>query len=195
MGLNALPKGKSHALSPLKSGLFPVLMEEGLGMPMWGCPTSGIHHMIKSLQLPLSYTILIGLQIFGHGPLPSQFYSTNTWYSPSPSPIKVSSPSPTFGLSQYHTYHFPLSFPLFIHTLVYPLKLKMSSRRSRISEEEINELISKLQSLLPETRRCGGGRVSKHKTLLNLSQPLSPAMAANKVMLHLFFCIPRQRIY
>ncbi|URE39988.1 Transcription factor bHLH135 [Musa troglodytarum] len=31
----------------------------------------------------------------------------------------------------------------------------MSSRRSRISEEEITELISKLQSLLPETRRRG----------------------------------------
>ncbi|URE39990.1 Transcription factor bHLH135 [Musa troglodytarum] len=36
----------------------------------------------------------------------------------------------------------------------------MSSRRSRISEEEITELISKLQSLLPETRRRGASRVS-----------------------------------
>ncbi|WOK94239.1 transcription factor ILI5-like [Canna indica] len=41
----------------------------------------------------------------------------------------------------------------------------MSSRRSRISEEEINELISKLQSLLPETRRRGGGRTSAAKLL------------------------------
>lgn len=38
----------------------------------------------------------------------------------------------------------------------------MSSRRTRISEEEINELISKLQSLLPESRRRGSGRVSNH---------------------------------
>ncbi|KAJ4756825.1 Transcription factor ILI5 [Rhynchospora pubera] len=35
----------------------------------------------------------------------------------------------------------------------------MSSRRSRISEEEINELISKLQSLVPESRRRGSNRV------------------------------------
>ncbi|KAJ8461529.1 hypothetical protein OPV22_034455 [Ensete ventricosum] len=41
----------------------------------------------------------------------------------------------------------------------------MSSRRSRISEEEINELISKLQSLLPETRRRGAGRASAAKLL------------------------------
>ncbi|CAD5188962.1 transcription factor ILI5-like [Musa acuminata AAA Group] len=41
----------------------------------------------------------------------------------------------------------------------------MSSRRSRISEEEINELISKLQSLLPETRRRGAGRASSAKLL------------------------------
>jgi hypothetical protein len=39
----------------------------------------------------------------------------------------------------------------------------MSSRRSSrgaISEEEINELISKLQSLLPNARRRGSGQVS-----------------------------------
>ncbi|CAD5177110.1 transcription factor ILI5-like [Musa acuminata AAA Group] len=41
----------------------------------------------------------------------------------------------------------------------------MSSRRSRVSEEEINELISKLQSLLPEARRRGGGRASAAKLL------------------------------
>uniref|UniRef100_A0ACD6AFK9 Uncharacterized protein n=1 Tax=Avena sativa TaxID=4498 RepID=A0ACD6AFK9_AVESA len=38
----------------------------------------------------------------------------------------------------------------------------MSGRRSRgsVSEEEINELISKLQSLLPNARRRGGGSSS-----------------------------------
>ncbi|XP_042381704.1 transcription factor ILI5-like [Zingiber officinale] len=42
----------------------------------------------------------------------------------------------------------------------------MSSRRNRVvSEEEINELISKLQSLLPETRRRGAGRASAAKLL------------------------------
>ncbi|KAM0936818.1 putative transcription factor bHLH family [Dioscorea sansibarensis] len=42
----------------------------------------------------------------------------------------------------------------------------MSSRRSRnITEEEINELISKLQTLLPESRRRGAGRVSAAKLL------------------------------
>ncbi|CAL9166516.1 unnamed protein product [Musa hybrid cultivar] len=41
----------------------------------------------------------------------------------------------------------------------------MSSRRSRISEEEITELISKLQSLLPETRRRGASRASTAKVL------------------------------
>ncbi|CAL9135376.1 transcription factor ILI5-like [Musa acuminata AAA Group] len=41
----------------------------------------------------------------------------------------------------------------------------MSSRRSRISEEEITELISKLQSLLPETRRRGASRASAAKVL------------------------------
>ncbi|KAJ0975263.1 hypothetical protein J5N97_017228 [Dioscorea zingiberensis] len=42
----------------------------------------------------------------------------------------------------------------------------MSSRRSRnITEEEINELISKLQSLLPESRRRGAGRASASKLL------------------------------
>ncbi|KAH7652601.1 Myc-type basic helix-loop-helix (bHLH) domain-containing protein [Dioscorea alata] len=42
----------------------------------------------------------------------------------------------------------------------------MSSRRSRnITEEEINELISKLQTLLPESRRRGTGRVSAAKLL------------------------------
>ncbi|CAL9045797.1 unnamed protein product [Musa banksii] len=42
---------------------------------------------------------------------------------------------------------------------------KMSSRRSRISEEEISELVSKLQSLLPEARRRGSGRASAAKLL------------------------------
>lgn len=41
----------------------------------------------------------------------------------------------------------------------------MSSRRSRITEEEINELVSKLQSLLPETRRRGASRASASKLL------------------------------
>ncbi|THU51463.1 hypothetical protein C4D60_Mb06t31310 [Musa balbisiana] len=41
----------------------------------------------------------------------------------------------------------------------------MSGRRSRISEEEIKELISKLQFLLPETRRQGGSRASAAKLL------------------------------
>ncbi|KAJ8504311.1 hypothetical protein OPV22_005197 [Ensete ventricosum] len=43
----------------------------------------------------------------------------------------------------------------------------MSSRRSGISEAEINELVSKLQSLLPEARRrgSGSGRVSAAKLL------------------------------
>ncbi|CAL9123880.1 Transcription factor bHLH135 [Musa troglodytarum] len=41
----------------------------------------------------------------------------------------------------------------------------MSSRRSRISEEEIAELLSKLQSLLPEARRRGASRASAAKLL------------------------------
>ncbi|XP_039125995.1 transcription factor ILI3-like [Dioscorea cayenensis subsp. rotundata] len=42
----------------------------------------------------------------------------------------------------------------------------MSSRRSRITEEEINELISKLHSLLPESRRrSGASRASAAKLL------------------------------
>ncbi|XP_042420367.1 transcription factor ILI5-like [Zingiber officinale] len=41
----------------------------------------------------------------------------------------------------------------------------MSSGRNRISEEEIDELISKLRSLLPETRRRGASQVSAAKLL------------------------------
>ncbi|KAK1260452.1 Transcription factor [Acorus gramineus] len=44
----------------------------------------------------------------------------------------------------------------------------MSSRRggaSRITDEEINELISKLQSLLPESRRRNTSRASASKLL------------------------------
>nr|QDF82365.1 transcription factor ILI5 isoform X2 [Cymbidium goeringii]QDL88326.1 transcription factor ILI5 isoform X1 [Cymbidium ensifolium] len=41
----------------------------------------------------------------------------------------------------------------------------MSSRRSRITEDEMNELISKLQSLLPESRRRSVGRASASKLL------------------------------
>ncbi|CAM0944185.1 unnamed protein product [Alopecurus aequalis] len=44
----------------------------------------------------------------------------------------------------------------------------MSSRRSSrgaISDEEINELISKLQSLLPNTRRRGSSQASTTKLL------------------------------
>ncbi|XP_020089967.1 transcription factor ILI5-like isoform X1 [Ananas comosus] len=43
----------------------------------------------------------------------------------------------------------------------------MSSRRStRITEEEISELISKLQSLLPEGRRRGNSRMQASATKL-----------------------------
>ncbi|CAN6173114.1 unnamed protein product, partial [Urochloa humidicola] len=43
----------------------------------------------------------------------------------------------------------------------------MSSRRSRatVSEEEINELISRLQTLLPSARRRGGNQASTTKLL------------------------------
>nr|CAB3470081.1 unnamed protein product [Digitaria exilis] len=43
----------------------------------------------------------------------------------------------------------------------------MSSRRSRasVSEEEINELISRLQTLLPNARRRGGSQASTTKLL------------------------------
>ncbi|XP_066372329.1 transcription factor ILI4-like [Miscanthus floridulus] len=43
----------------------------------------------------------------------------------------------------------------------------MSSRRSRasVSEEEINELISRLQTLLPSARRRGGRQASTTKLL------------------------------
>ncbi|XP_074578440.1 transcription factor ILI5-like [Curcuma longa] len=41
----------------------------------------------------------------------------------------------------------------------------MSSRRTRDAEQEINDLIAKLQSLLPETRRRGAGRASAAKLL------------------------------
>ncbi|CAN6178697.1 unnamed protein product [Urochloa humidicola] len=43
----------------------------------------------------------------------------------------------------------------------------MSSRRSRatVSEEEINELISRLQTLLPRARRRGGNQASTTKLL------------------------------
>ncbi|KAG6481375.1 hypothetical protein ZIOFF_057975 [Zingiber officinale] len=44
-------------------------------------------------------------------------------------------------------------------------RLKMSSRRTRDAEQEINDLIAKLQSLLPETRRRGAGRASAAKLL------------------------------
>ncbi|RRT35298.1 hypothetical protein BHE74_00030109 [Ensete ventricosum] len=70
----------------------------------------------------------------------------------------------------------------------------MSSRRSRISEEEITELISKLQSLLPETRSRGASRVtakvlketcnyikSLHREVDDLSDRLSELMATMDV--------------
>ncbi|XP_038984781.1 transcription factor ILI3-like [Phoenix dactylifera] len=41
----------------------------------------------------------------------------------------------------------------------------MSSSRRRITDEEINELISKLQTLLPESRRRNIGRASASKLL------------------------------
>ncbi|KAJ4750565.1 Transcription factor ILI5 [Rhynchospora pubera] len=41
----------------------------------------------------------------------------------------------------------------------------MSSRRGRITDEEMNELISKLQLLLPESRRRNVGRASAGKLL------------------------------
>ncbi|XP_039146364.1 transcription factor ILI5-like [Dioscorea cayenensis subsp. rotundata] len=66
----------------------------------------------------------------------------------------------------------------------------MSSRRSRnITEEEINELISKLQTLLPESRRRGTGPAAKllketcnyikslHKEVDDLSDRLAELMA------------------
>ncbi|XP_072980355.1 transcription factor ILI3-like [Typha angustifolia] len=40
-----------------------------------------------------------------------------------------------------------------------------SSRRNRITDEEINDLISKLQSLLPESRRRNTSRASASKLL------------------------------
>ncbi|CAD5188128.1 unnamed protein product [Musa acuminata subsp. malaccensis] len=47
------------------------------------------------------------------------------------------------------------------------MPVEMSSRRSssRISDEEISELISKLQSLLPESRRRSMSRASAAKLL------------------------------
>ncbi|XP_065049963.1 transcription factor ILI5-like [Musa acuminata AAA Group] len=47
------------------------------------------------------------------------------------------------------------------------MPVEMSSRRSssRISDEEISELISKLQSLLPESRRRSTSRASAAKLL------------------------------
>ncbi|KAG2605356.1 transcription factor ILI4-like [Panicum virgatum] len=43
----------------------------------------------------------------------------------------------------------------------------MSSRRSRasVSEEEINELLARLQTLLPSARRRGGSQASTTKLL------------------------------
>ncbi|KAM0952949.1 putative transcription factor bHLH family [Dioscorea sansibarensis] len=41
----------------------------------------------------------------------------------------------------------------------------MSSRRTRITEEEMNELICKLQNLLPESRRRNTSRASASKVL------------------------------
>jgi len=45
-------------------------------------------------------------------------------------------------------------------------RARMSSRRSsrgNISEDEINELISKLQALLPSSRRRGSGQVRRRR--------------------------------
>ncbi|XP_064954503.1 transcription factor ILI3-like [Musa acuminata AAA Group] len=42
----------------------------------------------------------------------------------------------------------------------------MSTQKSRISDEEINELVSKLQSLLPESRRRNLSRASSASKLL-----------------------------
>ncbi|RRT82564.1 hypothetical protein BHE74_00016473 [Ensete ventricosum] len=42
---------------------------------------------------------------------------------------------------------------------------EMSGRGRRITDEEINELVSRLQSLLPESRRRNMGRVSASKLL------------------------------
>ncbi|KAF3322946.1 transcription factor ILI3 [Carex littledalei] len=41
----------------------------------------------------------------------------------------------------------------------------MSSQRRTITDEEIRELISKLQTLLPESRRRGANRASASKLL------------------------------
>ncbi|CAD6242377.1 unnamed protein product [Miscanthus lutarioriparius] len=42
---------------------------------------------------------------------------------------------------------------------------RRSSSRGNISEDEINELISKLQALLPSSRRRGSGQASTTKLL------------------------------
>ncbi|KAM3194165.1 hypothetical protein ACQJBY_070678 [Aegilops geniculata] len=51
----------------------------------------------------------------------------------------------------------------------------MSGRRSRgsVSEEEINELISRLQTLLPTTRRRGGSSSSQASTTKMLKETCS----------------------
>ncbi|RWW59456.1 hypothetical protein BHE74_00033605 [Ensete ventricosum] len=59
---------------------------------------------------------------------------------------------------------------------VYARPLEMSSRRSsRITDEEISELISKLQSLLPESRRRSMSRVSNPAAITPLRQSLLSA--------------------
>ncbi|XP_010939530.2 transcription factor ILI5 isoform X2 [Elaeis guineensis] len=82
----------------------------------------------------------------------------------SPPPrYKVAFLSLPFRLSLIPTPPF-LSYSGFALVL-HPDPSRMSSRRSRITEEEINELISKLQSILPETRRRGTSRASASKLL------------------------------
>ncbi|URE36616.1 Transcription factor bHLH135 [Musa troglodytarum] len=49
--------------------------------------------------------------------------------------------------------------------LIKELLTKISTRRSRVSEEEINKFVSKFQSLLLETRQRGVGRASAAKLL------------------------------
>lgn len=65
-------------------------------------------------------------------------------------PIKLCSLSVSLTLSL---------LPLQVKLACYFLRAMSSRRGGRITEEEINELVSKLQSLLPETRRRGSGRV------------------------------------
>ncbi|KAI0494662.1 hypothetical protein KFK09_024804 [Dendrobium nobile] len=83
------------------------------------------------------------------------------------SPIHLSPPSIKSSFSPYLSLSSLLSLAFYLLARALEekrgrrvQKSNMSSRRSRITEDEINELISKLQSLLPEARRRSAGRVN-----------------------------------